>query len=142
MKKTISSVTAVLLALLLVFSFSACNEQVEKDELWENATYLKDTEFGSGAKTVELEVIVGEQSVTFTVHTDKETLGDALLEHKLIEGEQGPYGLYVKSVNGIVADYDIDQTYWSLSKNGEASMTGVDGVKIADGEHYEFTRTK
>ncbi len=142
MKKTIRSVTAVLLALLLVFSFSACNEQVEKDGLWENATYLKDAEFGSGAKTVELEVIVGEQSVTFTIHTDKETLGDALLEHKLLEGEQGPYGLYVKSVNGIAADYDVDQTYWSLSKNGEASVTGVDGVKIADGEHYEFTRTK
>lgn len=142
MKKTITSITAVILAFVLIFSFSACTEQVDKSGVWESATYLKDAEFGKGAKTVQLEVIAEEQSVTFTIHTDKETLGDALMEHGLIAGEQGAYGLYVKTVNGILADYDIDQTYWSLSKNGEASMTGVDGTKIADAEHYEFTRTK
>ena len=142
MKPTITSITAVILSFVLIFSLSACSTQVENDGLWENATYLKDTEFGQGAATIQLEVIAEEQSVTFTVHTDKETLGDALLEHSLITGEQGAFGLYVKTVNGILADYDIDQTYWSLSKNGEASMTGVDGTKISDGEHYEFSHTK
>ncbi len=142
MKKIISSITAILLAVLFVFSFASCSDKTEATGVWEKATYLEDTEFGKGAKTVQVEVVAEDKSVTFTIHTDKETLGDALLEHQLIEGENGPYGLYIKTVNGILADYDINQTYWALSKNGESSMTGVDGTKIADGEHYELTCTK
>ena len=69
-------------------------------------------------------------------------LGDALIEHNLISGENGPYGLYVKVVNGITADYDINQSYWSLSKDGEYLQTGVDVTEISDGEHYELTYTK
>ena len=55
----------------------------------------------------------------FEVSTDKETVGEALLDAKLIEGEEGAYGLYVKKVNGIVADYDVDQTYWAFYVDGE-----------------------
>ena len=99
-------------------------------------------EFGKGATTVQVEVKVEEQSVTFTLHTDKTILADALLEHDLVAGDEGAYGLYVKVVNGITADYDIDQSYWSLTKNGEMLMTGVSGVTVADGEHYELTREK
>ena len=69
-------------------------------------------------------------------------LGDALSEHDLLEGEEGEFGLYVKKVNGILADYDIDKTYWGLYKNGEYLMTGVDTTEIADGEHYELVKTK
>ena len=78
----------------------------------------------------------------FTIKTDKKILGDALLEHDLIAGEEGPYGLYVKKVNGITADYDKTQTYWALKKNGKDVMTGVDMTEITDGEHYEFVYTK
>ena len=46
-----------------------------------------------------------------TINTDKEILRDALEEHNLISGEQGAYGLYVKVVNGIKADYDEDGGY-------------------------------
>ena len=99
-----------------------------------------DTEIGEGAKTVQVEVKAGEKTVTFTIHTDKETLGDALLEHNLIAGEKGAYGLYVKLVNGIEADYDKDGTYWAFYKNGEMMMVGVDGAVIADGEHYELIK--
>lgn len=142
MKKTIKSIAAILLAALFVFSFAACSEKNEATGAWESATYLKDAEFGSGAKTVQVEVKAEDQSVTFTIHTDKDILGDALLEHNLIEGENGPYGLYVKTVNGILADYDINQAYWAVSKDGESSATGVDGINILDGEHYELVYTK
>ena len=47
-----------------------------------------------------------------------------------------------KKVNGILADYDVDKTYWGLYKNGEYLMTGVDTTEIADGEHYELVKTK
>ena len=53
-----------------------------------------------------------------------------------------PYGLYVKFVNGIEADYDNDQTYWALYKSGEYMLTGVDTTVISDGEHYELSKEK
>lgn len=139
--KTMTRVALVVLALLTVISLVACAD-VEKTGVWEDATYTSDKTFGNGDKTVMVEVVAEEQSITFTLKTDKETLADALIEHALVEGEDGAYGLYIKKVNGITADYDIDQTYWSLSKNGEMLMTGVSSTAIADGEHYELTRAK
>ena len=114
----------------------------EATGLWANATYLEDTTFGEGAKTVTVKVIVEDKTVTFTIKSDAEMLGDALLEHGLIAGEESAYGLYVKVVNGITADYDVDRSYWGFSKGGEYMMTGVDGTKFADGEAYELTYTK
>lgn len=160
MKNTIRSTLALILALLLSLCLFACkNEPAETPDtdgsnaatdggaiapegLWANATYLEDTTFGEGAKTVTVKVIVEDKSVTFTLKTDAETLGEALLAHNLIAGEKGDFGLYVKVVNGITADYDVDQSYWGFSKNGEYMMTGVDGTAIADGEVYELTYTK
>ena len=139
--KTLTRLTLILIALLTLFSLVACAD-VDKTGAWETATYDRDTELGEGAKTVIVKVIAEEQELTFTIHTDKETLADALLEHKLVDGEDGPYGLYIKKVNGIVADYDTDQTYWSLSKSGTDMMVGADGAEIADGEQYELTRKK
>ena len=115
---------------------------VAPEGIWADAKYNSDKEFGEGAKTIKVEVKAEEYSVTFTILTDAETLGDALLEHSLVEGEAGAYGLYIKKVNGMLADYDVDQTYWLLTKNGEYLMTGADTTVIADGEHYELTRTK
>ena len=139
--KTTTRLLLLLLALLMGLSLMACAD-IDKTGAWETATYDRDTELGKGSKTVTVKVIADEQELTFTIHTDKNTLGDALLEHKLINGEEGPYGLYVKAVNGIVADYSVDQTYWNFTKAGELMMVGVDGARIADGECYELTRTK
>jgi hypothetical protein len=110
--------------------------------IWADATYLEDKTFGEGAKTIVVKVVAEEKTVSFTIKTDAETLGEALLAHSLVEGEQGQYGLYIKKVNGMTADYDVDQTYWGLTKNGEYVMSGADTTNIADGEQYELTRTK
>lgn len=75
---------------------------------------------------------------TFNLSTDKSTVGDALLEEGLIEGEPGAYGLYVKKVNGIVADYDIDKTYWAFYVNGEYAFSGVDTTPVEEGATYSF----
>ena len=141
MKNVVKISTALVLVIIALVSLASCGEK-NVDALWESALYTADTSFGEGATLIEVEVVAGEKSVTFTLNTDKETLGDALLEHELIEGEEGPYGLYVKKVNGILADFDVDQSYWALNKDGEAMMTGVDGTQIADGEHYELVYTK
>ena len=142
MKKKISGLFCGVLLLIMCFSLFSCKGNESSIDLWDSATYTENTELGEGAKIVEVEVKANDKSVTFKVNTDKETLGEALLEHKLISGEQGAYGIYIKSVNGITADYDTDQSYWSLSKNGEYMMTGADSEKISGGEHYELTYTK
>ncbi len=129
-----------LVVLCAVFVFSG--NMTSDDDLWESAVYTEDTEFGNAEKTVIVKVIANDNSVEFMLNTDKETLGEALLEHELISGEKGPYGLYVKTVNGILADYDKTKSYWSLSKNGEYMQTGVSDTKIEDGEIYELTYTK
>ncbi len=111
-------------------------------EIWNGATYKEDKTFGEGAKAVEVEVVADGHSVTFTVKTDEEFLGTALVAHGIVVGTEGPYGLYIESVNGMVADYDVDQTYWAISKGGEYLMTGVDSTPVENGAHYELTRTK
>ncbi len=78
----------------------------------------------------------------YRIRTDKKMVGDALLEHRLIEGEDGPYGLYVKKVMGITADYDKDQTYWAFYIDGEYAMTGVDKTEIKEGTEYAFVIEK
>jgi hypothetical protein len=126
---------------MLAGVFAACGAQ-KTAKGWEDAVYTEDASFGEGAKTVTVKVIVGEKTVTFTVKTDKEDLASALLEHGLVEGEDGQFGLYIKKVNGILADYDVDQTYWSLSSKGEILMTGASGVTVSDGDVYEFTKAQ
>lgn len=138
MKKFISFFIIIVLCL----SFSACNNAATETDIWKDALYSEDAEFGNGEKIVSVEVVAEEKIVTFTIHTDKENLGDALTEHGLIEGEKGAYGLYVKKVNGITADYDVDKSYWGFNKNGESMMTGVDGALIEDGDQYELVYTK
>ena len=133
------SQAALCLLLLAVMIFTACTAQkVSPEGKWADAKYLSDTELGEGAKTVTVTVKAGENEVSFTIHTDKTYLGDALLEHKLIEGDESEFGIYVKKVNGILADYDVDKTYWGFYKNGEMMMVGVSAAEFADGESYEL----
>lgn len=135
-----TKVTALICLLLVtVMLFAACNtNKVDAEGRWADAVYLNDTEFGEGSKTVNVTVKAGDDEVIFTIHTDKTYLGDALLEHGLIDGDKGEFGIYIKKVNGILADYDIDKTYWGFYKNGEMMMVGVSSAEIADGESYEL----
>ena len=140
MKKAISSVSLVLMALLCVLNVAACKQTTT--DVWKDATYTEDTELGEGATTLVVAVKAEDKTVTFTIHTDKDVVGDALLEHGLIAGDEGEYGLYVKTVNGILADYDVDQTYWGFFIDGEYAMTGVDTTTITAGVTYTLERTK
>lgn len=92
---------------------------------------------GENQFTFKVVDIDGNETV-FTINTDKTTVGDALLELELIEGDDSEYGLYVKKVNGILADYDVDGTYWAFYVNGEYAMSGVDTTEIENGAEYSF----
>ena len=139
MKKT---AIYTLLTVMMCIILSSCGKPVAQTSIWEQAKYTENVELGEGLKTLYLEVTAEDKTVEFTVHSDKETVGEALAEQDLITGEPGPYGLYVKTVNGMLADYDINKTYWSFSKDGEAMMQGVDTTEFEDGAHYELVLTK
>ena len=113
-----------------------------KSGLWENAIYNTDTELGKGSKNLIVEVKADNQSVEFTIHTDASTVGEALLENNLIAGDDSQYGLYIKSVNGIVADYDVDQSYWAFYVDGEYATAGADSTDIVEESVYKFEYTK
>ena len=115
------------------------NTVVEEDADVVDETDVAMTVLGEG-QTIFPFVVVNKEGVetVFEIHTDKTIVGEALLELELIAGEVGDYGLYVKSVNGITADYDVDQTYWAFYVDGEYAMTGVDATDIAEGSQYMF----
>ena len=97
------------------------------------------SELGEGSTKFTFTVVDKEGSETqFEIHTDKETVGQALTELGLIDGEEGEYGLYVKTVNGITADYDKDGVYWAFYINGEYAQTSVDSTEITEGDSYSF----
>ncbi len=107
--------------------------EMESVEITENIV------LGEGQTKIVVSVTDGEGNETlFDVYTDKATVGEALLEVELIAGEDGEYGLYVKTVNGIVADYDVDQTYWAFYIDGEYASTGVDTTPVEEGKTYGF----
>ena len=137
MKKIISFILVIAVSLCVC----SCNKAINEENVWESAIYTEDTEIGSGENTVIVEVEAKGKSVTLTVHSDKTNLGEVLSENGIVEGDHGAYGLYIKKVNGITADYDINQCYWGINKNGEGVMTGIDGIEFKNGEHYELVYT-
>lgn len=97
------------------------------------------TVLGEGNIKFSLTVVDQDGNETdFQILTDKETVGEALLDVDLIAGDESEYGLYVKTVNGVTADYDKDKTYWAFYVNGEYANTGVDSTPVEDGAVYSF----
>ena len=145
--KRSSKLTSFILCMVLIVAMAlgttGCNGSTSKDtasDVGTEANLQSDVSvLGTGSTEFNMTVVDQEGSETqFEIHTDKETVGEALLELGLIEGEESEYGLYVKTVNGITADYDKDGTYWAFYINGEYASSGVDSTKIAEGESYSF----
>ena len=115
----------------------ATTESVTVTEFVEGTELV--TVLGEGTTVFVFTVMDGEgNEAVFEIHTEKEIVGEALMELGLIEGEAGDYGLFVKTVNGITVDYDADGAYWAFYINGEYAMAGVDTTPITEGETYMF----
>lgn len=141
MKRILILILALTLALASAFSLVSCKSDSSESD-YKSSVYYEDTALGEGAKTVTVKIEDTEKAVTFTIRTDKSTVGEALLEHGLIDGEEGAYGMYIKSANGTVADYDKDQSYWAFYVGDDYSMTGVDTTPIEEGVTYRLVYTK
>lgn len=90
-------------------------------------------------KTIEVSIVHGDGSQKdFMIETDEEYLRGALEQEKLIEGDEGEYGLFITAVDGEEADSDAQQ--WWCINDGEGAMlpTSVDDTAINDGDSYEL----
>ena len=159
MKKWLSFILCVALIAAIALTAMGC-DQAETPELPETSgdATVTTAEGGTVAETPDqgAPTIKGEgatvfyfnvvdkdgKETKFEIHTDKTVVGDALLELGLIEGEEGPYGLYVKKVNGITAEYEVDGTYWAFYIGDDYGMTGVDMTDIEPGATYAFKVSK
>ena len=139
-----SWIICMMLIVSMTFSAIGCstNEQSENNQPsteGQNLDAATEQVLGEGQTQFMFTVVDKDGNATnFEIHTDKETVGDALLEVELIAGEESEYGLFVKTVNGITADYDVDQTYWAFYVNDEYASSGVDTTAIEDGKTYSF----
>ena len=95
-----------------------------------------------GSKEIAVVVVHKDSSEkTFRYSTDAEYLGQALLEESLIQGEEGPYGLMLSTVDGETADWNVDQSYWALYIGEAYATTGADGIVLTDGGEYSLVYT-
>ena len=130
-RKLARPVIAVLIAVLIAALLTACAAPA-------GGRTVKDGEtVGSGAVTFPLEITDKDGApIHCTVKTDKETVGAALIDLGIISGEQGPFGLYIKTVNGHTYDYDRDGCYWAFYIDDAYAPAGVDMTEIRAGESY------
>lgn len=135
---------SILLALLLCISLAACGIKQEDTRQDGSGTVISDGEtVGEGKISFTVQVTDADaKAVTFTVRTDEKTVGEALQKLGIIDGEEGDYGLYIKTVNGITADYDADGSYWAFYVNGAYAMAGTDMTDCTEGAAYAFAVEK
>ena len=93
---------------------------------------------GEGENEFTFKVTTDDGTKTYKVMTDKTIVGEALLDNGLIAGDESEFGLYVKSVDGILADYDTTKTYWAFYVDGQYAMSGAHTTEIEEGKIYEF----
>ena len=136
LKKILSLILCIVLIAVTALFAAGCSDKTEP-EAPSSSESGEATVLGEGATTFSLTVVDGEGAESaFTVNTDETTVGDALLALGFIAGDEAEYGLYIKSVNGITADYDVDGTYWAFYIDGEYAVSGVDTTDITPGCSY------
>lgn len=125
-----------LLSLILVFAltaaalmtFNSCGKKEKGNE---------------DEKTITVTVVDDKgESTDFVIKTTSPNLRGALEQEKLVEGDESEYGLYVKVVNGVRADYDKDGAWWGFYKDGKMLPSGIDDTVISDGDKYEIRYEK
>ncbi len=97
-----------------------------------------------GEKTVTIQIVDDQkQTTTYKVNTDAEYLRQALEGCKGLTfmGTEGPYGLMLQTINGVTANYDKNQAWWSIYVNEELGNYGLDQQPVADGDTFRIEYT-
>lgn len=97
-----------------------------------------------GRKSITIEVVDSQaQSTSYQLKTDAEYLKQAMEEAEglTFSGSESEYGMMVDTVNGVRADYNEDNAYWSFYVNGEYCNYGIETQPVADGDVFSIVYT-
>ena len=85
-----------------------------------------------GAKQIKVTVVHGDETENvFEYDTDAEYLGEVLKSEKLVDGEDGEFGMFITTADG--------EQWWCITKAGEQVNTSADQTPVADGDEFELT---
>ncbi len=122
-----------------VLSFILCFVLVAAMALVSSGCNDNNTPAPAGEKEFTLTVTHSDGAEkTFTVKTEKQTVGEALLDEKIIAGSEGQYGLMVETVDGETVKFEDGGKYWAFYIGQDYAMTGVDKTDIVAGTAYAF----
>lgn len=120
MKRILSLTLALLMLFAMVFVASCKQDEAQE-----------------GEKTFNVVVVSQDDTEKeFTITTEETIVATALISEGLVEGEDGPYGLYITRVNGEYHKWEDDGKYWAFYIDGEYATTGAEKTYIKDGATY------
>ncbi len=136
-------VCMVSIALIAAMALLACGCGKAPEKAGDTTLLENGKTYGEGSNSFSLTVTGSDgKAIAVTIQTDKTIVGQALQELGILSGEEGPYGLYVKTVNGETLDFETDGMYWAFYINGSYAMTGVDQTAIEPGVEYAIKAEK
>ena len=94
-----------------------------------------------GSKAITIEVVnKAKESTIYELKTDAQFLKQAMEEAEGLEfeGSEGQYGLTISSINGEVADFTKENSYWSFYVNDGYCNYGVDSQPVEDGDAFKI----
>lgn len=110
--------------------------------LFLGAYILTRPKIAEGSKTITVTVVHKDGSEkAFTCHTDAEYLDEVLLAEGLVEGENGPWGLYIHEADGERAVWEENGCWWSVYISGQLAVDGVSDIPVYDGGEYSLVYT-
>jgi len=98
----------------------------------------------TGEKNITIEVVnKAAESTVYELSTDAEYLRQAMDEAEGLtyEGTESEYGLMISTINGEMADYSVDASYWSFYVNDEYCNYGIDTQPVMDGDAFKIVYT-
>lgn len=139
-KKMLSLILIAALTVMILVMAAGCgkSEPAEEESAAVPAAEIRDAEeIGDGAASFYF-IATDEDGDedAFLVHTDEETVGEALEDAGLIETEERDYGMYVAEVNGVEANYTENGEYWALFIDGEYASDSIDSIAIDEDAVY------
>ncbi len=97
-----------------------------------------------GEKAVTIQILDDKKNLSsYEINTNAEYLRQAMEQCQGLTfiGSEGPYGLMLHTINGITAEYDKNQAWWSIYVNDELGNYGIDQQPVADGDIFRLEYT-
>ena len=96
----------------------------------------------AGTKHVTVTVTYDDgHTKDFTYDTEESYLGPLLRNQELVTGHEDAGSFFIDGVDGLVADYSVNESWWKVLENGEQVLVGVDEIALKDGGTYQLVYT-